>query len=438
MLNVIDTPGFGDTRGIAWDLALVNQIRYLFSAKDERSVLFIDAVCFIVKASDARLTVSQRYIFNSIMSLFGKDIESNLCTMITFADGGSPTVLDSLKEFNLPFKLTFNFNNLALFADNRDLKRNMSAAFFWEMSCNSFNDFFKHIEKLITRSLSLTKDVLEEREQLKTVVSHILPQINAGLSKLSELHDHLDILIKFQNEIKDNKNFTYTVQQTKQKMIPLSGGHHVTNCLQCNISCHENCQIADDDKKQSCWAMDTSGNCRICSGKCIWSVHKNTPYIFRYVTETITETYAEMKRRYENASGQKLTHEKYIEDLSNEVEDLFEGIKTMVNKMNRCKKRLQEIAMRPDPLSAVDYIELMIKSEEMEKHPGYLKRIEMLQNIKKSALVDQEVANLSKSIQITRENVKSATGKAHYQIKSKSVNNISDEKRSFHDVTGLF
>lgn len=69
----------------------------------------------------------------------------------------------------------------------------MSAALFWEMSYISFNNFFKHIEKLTTRSLSLTKDVLEESEQLKTVVLHIRPQINAGLSKLSELHDHLDI-----------------------------------------------------------------------------------------------------------------------------------------------------------------------------------------------------------------------------------------------------
>lgn len=93
---------------------------------------------------------------------------------------------------------------------------------------------------------------------------------------------------------------------------------------------------------------------------------------------------------------------------------------------------------RPDPLSAVDYIELMIKSEGMEKQPGYLKRIEMLQNIKKSALVDQEVASLSRSIQITRENVKSATGKSHYQNISKRVNNKCAGKRSFHDVTGLF
>lgn len=60
-------------------------------------------------------------------------------------------------------------------------------------------------------------------------------------------------------------------------------------------------------------------------------------------------------------------YEKYIEELLNEVEDLFDGIKIMVNEMNRCKIRLQEIVMRFDLLFVVDYIELMIKSEEMEK-----------------------------------------------------------------------
>lgn len=60
-------------------------------------------------------------------------------------------------------------------------------------------------------------------------------------------------------------------------------------------------------------------------------------------------------------------YEKYIEELLNEVEDLFDGIKIMVNEMNRCKIRLQEILMRFDLLFVVDYIELMIKSEEMEK-----------------------------------------------------------------------
>lgn len=63
-LNIIDTPGFGDTRGIERDQATIDQIRQLFSETGAKGVLHLDAVCFIVKAPDARLTVSHKYIFS--------------------------------------------------------------------------------------------------------------------------------------------------------------------------------------------------------------------------------------------------------------------------------------------------------------------------------------------------------------------------------------
>lgn len=120
-LNIIDTPGFGHTRSIERDKGIIDQIRHLFSSQGEKGVLFLNAVCFVVKASDSRLTVSQKFLFSSIMSLFGKDIESNICTLITFADCAKPSVLASLKEANLPFGPTFYFNNSALFAENKIL-----------------------------------------------------------------------------------------------------------------------------------------------------------------------------------------------------------------------------------------------------------------------------------------------------------------------------
>lgn len=107
-LNIIDTPRFGDTRGLDQDEKTIDQIRHLFSETGSKGLLNIDAVCFIVKAPDARLTHNQTYIFRSIMSLFGKDNESNICTLITFADGAEPPVLASLKESNLPFESFFS------------------------------------------------------------------------------------------------------------------------------------------------------------------------------------------------------------------------------------------------------------------------------------------------------------------------------------------
>lgn len=369
-------------------------------------------MCLIVKAPDARLTVVQKYIFSSMLALFGKDIESNMCTLITFADGAEPPVLASLRELKLPHETTLTFNNSALFAVNNDLANNTLSPMFWEMGCRSFERFFKHIKDLKATSLSQTKDVLEEREQLRFVISNIRPQITAGLSKLSELQQKLDIFQRCQSEIENNQNFEYTVEETRQHMLELLPGQHVTNCLHCNVTCHEECRIPDDDHKKKCWAMDKEGNCRICPEKCVWSEHKNTPYVIKCVIEKVTKTYAEMKDRYEKAIGQTITHEKYIEDLTNCVEGMFEEINSMMNEMNRCKTRLKEIALRPDPLSAVEHIDLMIQAEQEEKQPGYLNRVKMLKEFKRMSLVDQDVERFNKDIQDARENTKTITGKS--------------------------
>jgi hypothetical protein len=180
--------------------------------------------------------------------------------------------------------------------------------------------------------------------------------------------------------------------------------------LQCNTTCHEDCRIADDDKKANCWAM-TDGYCRICPDNCYWDEHKNTPYIFLYVTETVTKTYQEMKDRYEGAIGKKLTHEKYLEELTTDVDELMDDIMDMMNEMNRCKTRLKEVALRPDPLSTVEHIDLMIQAEESDRQPGYDKRIKMLEEMKRMALVDKDYQNLGLNFRRTRSDITSAVGK---------------------------
>ncbi|XP_039598579.1 uncharacterized protein LOC120519888 [Polypterus senegalus] len=118
--TIIDTPGFGDTRGIQQDKQITEQIRECFSSP--QGVQHINAVCFVVQASQARLTHTQKYIFDSILSIFGKDIANNI--LITFADGQRPPVLDAITESNILFPkddkgspLFFKFNNSALFAN---------------------------------------------------------------------------------------------------------------------------------------------------------------------------------------------------------------------------------------------------------------------------------------------------------------------------------
>lgn len=237
-MNIIDTPGFGDTRGPERDYAIVDQIRQLFSAPGEQGVLYIDAVCVIAKAPDARLTIVQYNIFNLIMSLFGKDIESNICTLITFADGPTPPVLHSLEESMLPFGQYFTFNNSALYAENNVEASLTLSPMFWEMGCRSFEQFFQCVEKLDTKSLCLTKDVLDERDQIRTIILNVQSQVSAGLSMISELKEQRDLCDKYDSEIESNENFEYTVEQTRQEknrstQRPI---RYKLSSVQCNLS----------------------------------------------------------------------------------------------------------------------------------------------------------------------------------------------------------
>nr|XP_022289152.1 uncharacterized protein LOC111101125 isoform X2 [Crassostrea virginica] len=395
-LNIIDTPGFGDTRGIERDSTIVEQIRHLFSAKGEQGVIDIDAVCFIAKAPDARLTPTQKYIFGSIMSLFGKDIASNICTLITFADGAEPAVLASLKNSNLPFGKTFTFNNSALFAENRKGIGNPLSLMFWEMGCSSFERFFENIWKFETKSLSLTKNVLNERYQLKTIISNILPQVSEGLVEISNIRKEQEIVKKKKNELNENKDFVYSKDEVKQIQVDLQKGVYVTNCLICNVSCHHPCGISDDDEKGRCAAINqNNGKCEVCPGNCDWREHKNSSYYMSYVTVKVERTSLEMKKRYEEAAQKKLSAEQIIERMKNAVISKLKELKLMMDKVNKCRSSLQKIALADDPLTSEEYINLMIEAEKREHKSGYGDRIKTLEELKKMSQIDKEYERLN-------------------------------------------
>ncbi|KAK7933665.1 hypothetical protein WMY93_004561 [Mugilogobius chulae] len=75
-LTIIDTPGYGDTRGIEYDEIMTEKLQELFCILDGVKVL--DAVGFVMKATENHLNARISNFFNSIMSLFGKGMENTL------------------------------------------------------------------------------------------------------------------------------------------------------------------------------------------------------------------------------------------------------------------------------------------------------------------------------------------------------------------------
>ena len=149
-ITIIDTPGFGDTRGMEQDKYITQQIQAFFSIKGPNGIDHLDGIGFVTQASLARLTPTQKYIFHSILSIFGADVANNIFMMVTFADGQHPPVMTAIKEADIPCTDFYKFNNSALFANNvaniNDADENFDAM-FWKMGFVSFKRFFTEFAK---------------------------------------------------------------------------------------------------------------------------------------------------------------------------------------------------------------------------------------------------------------------------------------------------
>ncbi|XP_030257458.1 uncharacterized protein LOC115571939 [Sparus aurata] len=412
-LTIVDTPGFGDTRGVGRDREITEQIRRLFSSVN--GVSEIDAVCFVTQASLARLTATQRYVFDSVLSIFGKDVAENIAMLVTFADGKQPPVLEAINVSEVPcpkndigLPVHFKFNNSALFADNRSCSdRNCDGdsdedddnfnQMFWNMGAKSLKKFFTALGKMTTKSLLMTKEVLQERKHLETAVEGLQPQVKAGLAKLEEIRRTKEKIKEHEAAMTSNENFEIEVDVIKSVKIPLTKkGEYITNCQKCFITCHYPCMIAEDDEKCGCASMDQSGMCTVCPGKCIWSVHFNQTYRWDYVQVKEKRTLRELKDKYEKATKEKLTIQDLIERQEEEIVHLQNKLVSLIDQSANCITRLQEIALRPNPLTTPEYIDMLIEGEKSEAKTGYLARIQSLEAMKERAKIISKVAERAK------------------------------------------
>jgi Mg2+ and Co2+ transporter CorA len=330
------------------------------------------------------------------MSLFGQDIKDNFCMLVTFADGKPPPVLAALKEAKLPCDDFFPFNNSGLFAENSGVQS--FSQMFWDMGCKSFKRFFDNLTKMETKSLHQSKYVLQQRQLIEVTIDNLLPMLDVGLDKIEELRKEIKIIEQSQTEIDDNKDFTYVVFETQHSKIGLPEGRHVTNCLNCHVTCHKNCAYANDEDKKKCCVMAASGCCTQCAKKCFWTTHRNTPYIFQYETLKKQKTYTEKEKKYRTAENEKMTKKKVVKRMHEELCVIEEDIMKLVEKINECNNILKEIALRPDPLSVVEHIDLLIESEKSEKRPGFQSRIASLQNCRRRATIDKDIDRFKRSV----------------------------------------
>lgn len=386
--QIVDTPGYGDVRGITQDKIITDKISKAFKEK----LHSINAICFVARSSSPRLTPTQKYIFHSIFELFGEDVMPNIIAMLTFCDGEDPQVLAALQEPGSVYDKIiphvespwyYKFNNSAFFSLNIN---DPFTRMFWDLGMRSFKRFIKRLEKLKKITLTQTKEVLDERKKLENYIVVLQEKLTIGLDKVTQCKEEYKMINDLEKDIKDSEKYTKEILVPKTRKVDLPQGKHTTTCLICNLTCHKNCYFSDNDDKKYCCAME-NGFCIKCSKKCKWQDHKNTPYILEFYLEKEIITLDELKKKYDDSKNKVFNKKRILENIKRNIYALNRECIETQEKITRSINRLKQIALNKDILSSEDHIELLIQSEKMEKKDGFMQRIEALELLKKQKIL---------------------------------------------------
>ncbi|XP_029530209.1 uncharacterized protein LOC115137981 [Oncorhynchus nerka] len=389
-LTIIDTPGYGDTRGIQEDQLIAKKLFELF--RSEYGVHQIDAVGLVVKSSANRLTVEQKYIFDAILSLFGKDMEKNIVALITHSDGFEPTdALQALEDAQVPCAKDDSNQSIYFLFNNSQRKSVTSAKAtqakkeerilknLWDVSEESMNEFTEFLGRITPQNVKMSEGILREQKHLEECVSNIRKQVHLIDLKQNEIKQTQEALDKHKKDMEENKDFSYNVDE-KYKGKADTNGDEATTCTVCEENCHyPGCWWVKD--LSWCTVMKNF-HCTRCTGKCHYTDHVKEKKMYVFMTRQVIRTNEKLKKTYEiieKAAGEKET---LISRLQSELKQFTSEKARLVEESYQCVINLEEKALKTSSLSTAQHLDFLI---EKVKETGNTEKIHKLEKMKKRA-----------------------------------------------------
>lgn len=370
-VNIIDTPGFNDTRE-NFDERITNQIQTLF----EQRIGHLDAVLIVVPLSTTRLTKGQQYVFSSIMRLFGEDIERNIFVAITHDDLGKTTCLSVLKESNIPFTNHFRFNNASLLSEfSLDETKNSTSQAYWNSRTKSFSDLFKELESTPKTTVKSSVSVMQARTTLEIQLIALEEKLSKQAQIIANYKKDKSVLDAIKIETQENK-VKCIYKRTVPGMEIKANDYYALNCPKCRKTCHKNCWVLLESLKGTCIAFKKA-KCVVCPAKCDVNVH-----VFE-------------KKVYVEGFVEKLFSGKDIVKRQTKREASFSSFQQTLQEVEKLIKELESKALKKDVLTLLQYVEDLTNRETVERKHSFEMRIPVQKKILEHLKKNKSICELS-------------------------------------------
>ena len=310
-IGVVDTPGFGDSRGMKVDKDNVKKI-----IEALKVVEYINCVCLIINGRLSRMSATLRYVLTEVTAILPKEVLNNV--IVVFTNTADPL------EFNFDIGTLTEFFGKDIenyfFIENPYCKFEKAKLAQRKQSIPQAQ-IAKSLKKAFNETADTLEDMFEIMKNFKQVHTHHFTHLYEQKQKIER--NILELLVAYDNQTfvekeiakaqeeldsairQKNLNDKYESTQTIKKWITVKTSRHNTLCgaRECYHLCHEECGLNKSFGKQAflgCACMNGE-YCRECGHHYTYHYHDEIRFdLDTYEQPLIDE---DMQKQFNEASN---------------------------------------------------------------------------------------------------------------------------------------
>lgn len=238
---LVDTPGFGDTRGAEHRRSVTQRLRAFLT--EEPSFDSLHCIGLVTKANENRVCSGQREVLAEFTALLGSDVAGVTHLLATFAVDDAP-VEEVMRSAGLLYSHAFLFDNWPLYAAHGPAlspARRTSLELRWDCMAAEYRRFFAAVDSARPVSLTLTRDLLRERRELEATLGALRAQVRLAAQAASALRVEQRAqrqALRLAGQIEWKRDVRRVLRETYKVMK----GFHAHNCPQCDRTCIFPCE----------------------------------------------------------------------------------------------------------------------------------------------------------------------------------------------------
>lgn len=371
-LIIIDSQGYGDTRGTLYDQKINDAFKYVFS----NVIDHINTVAFISKSNNNRIDILTKYIFSCVTSLFSEDISENFIILATYANDetltSGPDFVESIQTHDDFLKIQKRMDKNWWYAFDSKCLLKKKETDLSKYSYKSMLNFYKEkVLSLRPKSIKKCAEILEIRKEYRIQVNNLTGEFQNLIVEQKNLEEKIKTIVQIDLKIKKMEENISNLEkdmanlkpeeaesklkelnkELKAKLFELNNEVELTKykglvsydnlctfCESCERNCHDICDCRFSSLGRCKVFTFWERKCEECG--CEKKKHKQDYYHYEYkYVETKKDTNKEQEEERQKNEQKK---KKILEEINKKEKDQKNNIKKQKDILEKNKVKLED------------------------------------------------------------------------------------------------